>query len=133
MISTLQNQYQKLQDRIDAMYVDKLDGKISEELFSRKSEEWSTDQANILRKIDQHQGANRSYLEEGIRLLELAQVAVTLYEKQDTEVKRNLLNSVFSNSTWKDGKLIPAYRKLFALLAITNTAYRRLSQERRPF
>ena len=29
-----------LQDRIDAMYVDKLEGKISEAFFTRKSEEW---------------------------------------------------------------------------------------------
>ncbi|HMK75053.1 MAG TPA: zinc ribbon domain-containing protein, partial [Thermodesulfobacteriota bacterium] len=111
VISSLQ--YQKLQDRIDAMYVDKLDGKISEDLFSRKSEEWGAQQADILRKIEHHHGANRFYLEEGMRLLELAQRAVTLYEKQHMQEKRRLLNFVFSNSTWKDGKLVHAYRKPF--------------------
>ena len=125
MISTLQNQYQKLQDRIDAMYVDKLESKISEAFFTRKSEEWGAEQGDILRRIEQHQGANRSYFEEGTRLLELAQEAVTLYEKQEMEEKRRLLNFVFSNSTWKDSKLIPAYRKPFDLLAVTNTAYRK--------
>ena len=125
MISTLQNQYQKLQDRIDAMYVDKLEGKISEAFFTRKREEWGAEQADILRKIEQHHNANRSYFEEGTRLLELAQQAVTLYEKQEMEEKRRLLNFVFSNSTWKDGKLIPAYRKPFDLLALTNTAYQK--------
>jgi hypothetical protein len=124
-ISTLQNQYKKLQDRIDAMYIDKLDGKVSENFFIRKSEEWGTEQANILRQIEQHQGANRSYLEEGTRLLELAQKAVTLYKKQEMEEKRRLLNFVFSNSTWKDGKLTPVYRKPFDLLALTNTAYQK--------
>ena len=125
MISTLQKQYQKLQDRIDAMYIDKLDGKISEDIFIRKSEEWGAEQANILRTTEQHQGANRSYLEEGSRLLELAQKAVTLYEKQEMQEKRRLLNFVFSNSTWKDGKLSPVYRKPFDLLALTNTAYKK--------
>jgi hypothetical protein len=105
--------------------MDKLDGKVSEDFFIRKSEEWGTEQANILRKIHQHQGANRSYLEEGTRLLDLAQVAVTLYEKQDMEEKRNLLNSVFSNSTWKSGKLILVYRTPFDLLELTNTAYQK--------
>jgi site-specific DNA recombinase len=124
-ISTLQNQYQKLQDRIDAMYIDKLEGKISEAFFTRKSEEWGAEQADILNKIQQHHNANRSYLEEGTRLLELAQEAVTIYENRKMEEKRRLLNFVFSNSTWKDGKLIPAYRKLFALLALTNTAYQK--------
>jgi site-specific DNA recombinase len=124
-ISTLQNQYKKLQDRIDVMYIDKLDGKVSENFFIRKSEEWGTEQANILRQIEQHQGANRFYLEEGTRLLELAQKAVTLYKKQEMEEKRRLLNFVFSNSTWKDGKLTPVYRKPFDLLALTNTAYQK--------
>ena len=125
MISTLQNQYQKLQDRIDAMYVDKLEGRISEAFFTRKSEEWGSEQGDVLRKIEQHHSANRSYFEEGTRLLELAQDAGTIYEKRKMEEKRSLLNFVFSNSTWKDGKLIPAYRKIFELLALTNTAYQK--------
>ena len=38
MIATLQKQYQKLQDRIDSMYVDKLDGKVSQDFFDNKSQ-----------------------------------------------------------------------------------------------
>ena len=37
--------------------------------------------------------------------------------------KRNLLDFVLSNSIWKDGRLIPNYRKPFDLLANTNVAY----------
>jgi hypothetical protein len=33
MIAKLQKEYQKLQDRIDAMYVDKLDGKVPQEFI----------------------------------------------------------------------------------------------------
>ena len=39
--------------------------------------------------------------------------------------KRRLLNFVFSNSSWKDGRLSPVYRKPFDLLAVTNLAYQR--------
>jgi hypothetical protein len=125
MIATLQKQYQKLQDRIDSMYVDKLDGKVSQDFFDNKSKGWRIEQVEILHKIERHQNANRSYLEEGIQILELAQKAVILYEKQEMEEKRHLLNFVFSNSTWKDGKLTPVYRKPFDLLALTNTAYQK--------
>jgi len=75
MIAKLQKEYQKLQGRIDAMYVDKLDGKIPEEFFDRKNNEWRAEQADILKKIIKHQNANCSYLDEGVRLLELAQDA----------------------------------------------------------
>jgi len=125
MIGNLQKQYSKLQDRLDAMYIDKLDGKIAPDFFDRKSEEWRRDQADILRKIEKHQNANHAYLEEGGRILELAQHAVTLYEKQEMVEKRRLLNFVFSNSSWRDGRLTPVYRKPFDLLAVTNLAYQR--------
>jgi hypothetical protein len=51
-------------------------------------------------------------------LLDLAQKAVFLYEKQEMKEKRKLLDFVCSNSTWKDGRLIPQYRKPFDLLLL---------------
>ncbi|MFZ5452535.1 MAG: zinc ribbon domain-containing protein [Thermodesulfobacteriota bacterium] len=125
IIGNLQKQYSKLQDRLDAMYIDKLDGKIAQEFYDRKNEEWRREQAEILRKIEKHQNANTAYLEEGTRILELAQHAVILYEKQDMPKKRRLLNFVLSISTWKDGRLTPGYRKPFDLLAVTNLAYQK--------
>ena len=44
---------------------------------------------------------------EGIPLLELAQKAVSLYEKQEMKEKRRILDFVFSNSSWKAGRLAP--------------------------
>ena len=99
MITALQKQYQKLQHRLDAMYVDKLDGTISQAFFDQKSSEWRSEQADILRKIEQHQRANQTYVDEGVRLLELAQRAIKLYERQEMREKRRLLDFVFSNSS----------------------------------
>jgi hypothetical protein len=45
------------------MYADKL-GKVPQEFFDRKNNDWRTEQAEILRKIEKHQNANFSYLEE---------------------------------------------------------------------
>lgn len=122
-LAHLQGQYDKLQKRLNAIYLDKLDGEITREFYEQKSSQWRREQEGILRKIEKHQDANRAYLDEGIRLLELAQHAAILYEKQEMPEKRRLLNFVCSNSIWKDGKLIPNYRKPFDLLAVTNQAY----------
>src|SRR5215813_11107023 len=103
-VGKLQREYQKLQDRIDAMYVDTPDGRVSQEFFDRKNSDWRADQAEILHKIEKHQNANRSYLEECVRRLELAQKAVSLYEKQEMKEKR-ILDFLFSNCLWKDGDL----------------------------
>jgi hypothetical protein len=37
--------------------------------------------------------------------------------------KRRILQFVFSNSTWKDGRLHPVYHQPFGLLAVTNREY----------
>ena len=124
-LAGLQNQYEKLQKRLDAIYMDKLDGEITREFYEQKSGQWRREQEDILRKIEKHQDANRTYLDEGVRLIELAQQAAILYENQSMEEKRRLLNFVCSNSIWKDGKLIPSYRKPFDLLAVTNVAYQK--------
>jgi site-specific DNA recombinase len=125
MIGKLQKEYRKLQDRIDAMYVDKLDAKIAQEFFDRKNSDWRTEQTEILGKIEKHQNANSSYLKEGIQLLELAQKAASLYEKQEMKEKRRILDFLFSNCLWKDGTLVPNYRKPFDMLALTNSAYQK--------
>jgi hypothetical protein len=66
----------------------------------------------------------RMGLEAGVRLPELAQKVVFLYENQEMQEKRRLLDFVCSDSTWKDGKLILQYRKHFYLRAVTNQSYK---------
>lgn len=103
----------------------KLDGRLDQNFFDQKSKEWKKAQYDIFRKIERHQRAEGSYMEEGVKLLELAQRAVTLYEKQNMREKRRIINSVCSNSPWKDGRLLPNYRKPFDILSETNRAYKR--------
>ena len=116
-IRRIQAECDRLQDRIDAMYVDKLDGRIDTDFFDRKATEWRDEQQNLLELIREHQDANQTYLDEGIQLLELAQMAGKLFRQQSSTEKRRLLNFVLSNSTWKDGRLTAEYRQPFDLLA----------------
>ena len=69
--------------------------------------------------IERHEGADRSYLEEGVRVIELAQNAQRLFEKQDSREKRRLLNFLVSNSSWRDGELTVTLRQPFDLIAET--------------
>ncbi len=69
--------------------------------------------------IEDHQAANRMYLDDGVRLLELAQRGYGLFKKQEPREKRRLLNFVLSNCTWKDGTLSATFRQPFDLIAKT--------------
>jgi hypothetical protein len=60
----------------------------------------------------------RSYIEEGVQLLELAHRAHVLFESQPATEKRKLLDFVLSNCTWKGGELTAKYRQPFDVLAV---------------
>jgi len=117
VIRRLQTEYNRLQNRIDEMYVDKLDGRIDAAFFDRKSAEWRSEQDRCMRAIEEHQSANQSYLEEGIQILELARDAYRLFQKQEPREKRRLLDFVLSNCTWQGGELQAEYRQPFDLIA----------------
>ena len=99
------------------MYEDKLDGRIDQDFYNRKNAEWKNGQDQILRKIERHQSASRSYVDEGVKLLELAQRAVILYEKKPEQEKRRIINFVHSNSIFKDGRVTPIHRQKFDFIA----------------
>ena len=114
-----QAEYKRLQDRINAMYVDKLDGVVDTAFFEKMSSQWRDDQNRRLREIERHQQADRSYMDEGVRILELAQNAQALFERQPAREKRRLLNFVLSNCSWEDGQIAVFFRQPFDLLAET--------------
>jgi site-specific DNA recombinase len=118
-IKRLWAEYERLQNRVHAMYVDKLDGNLDGDFFERMSAEWRAEQDRCQREIERHKTADQSYLEEGMRILELAQNAQRLFERQKPREKRRLLNFVVSNCSWKGGELTAALRQPFDLLVET--------------
>ena len=123
-IARLQAEYRRLQSRIDAMYLDKLDGRIDAAFFDCKSAGWRAEQDRLLRDVETHQRANQKYIEEGVQLLHLAQRAHELFERQEAAERRRLLNFLLSNCVWKGGVLTAEYRQPFDMLALAREAGR---------
>lgn len=89
------------------------------------SSEWNAELSSIGHKFVQHQRASKDYLDQGVKLLELAQHAVIVHRNSNAEEKRRILKIVHSNSFWRDGELTANYQKPFDLLAVTNKSYKR--------
>ena len=121
-IERLRAEHKRLGDRINTMYVDKLDGRVDTAFFDRMSAEWREEQNRYLREIERHEAAEQSYMDEGVQILELARNAQGLFERQQPREKRRLLNFILSNCTWEDGDVIATLREPFDLLAKTNRA-----------
>ncbi len=115
-LARLTTEFDQLQNRLDTMYVDKLDGKISESFYERKAGEWRAEQDRIAEAIQDHRRADRSYAETGVRLLELASGAHAAFMSQGSDERRLLLQQVVSNSSWKDGRLAVELHEPFDLI-----------------
>lgn|SRR5579884_164045 len=116
-VSRLKAEHTRYQNRIDTMYIDKLDGKIDADFFDRKAAEWRLEQSRILSAIEDHDKANQTYLKEGVQLLELTQRASILFRKQNPSEKRQLLNFVLSNCIWKENALKVNFKQPFETIA----------------
>lgn len=117
MLKTLNEEHKKLQDRIDKAYLDKLDGKISDEFWLRQYERLKSQQDDVMIKIERHRKANKGYIESGIKVLELSKKAYSLYLQSPPPIKREILNLLLSNCTFDEGSLYFTYKKPFDLIA----------------
>ncbi len=113
----LQAELKKIKNRSDQLYVDKLDGKVSESFWLDKSRVWEADQARLVSQIQAHQVADHRYYDDGLKLLELASRAHELYLKQPPEQKNKFLRILLSNCTLQNATLRPTYKKPFDILA----------------
>ncbi len=77
------------------------------------------EQTRLLREVERHTDAEHSYMDDGIRLLELARNAGALFARQAPPEKKRLLNLVLSNCEWRLGEISAVCRQLFGLLAET--------------
>ena len=121
-VDRLQGQYARVQQRLEALYIDKLDGTIDTETYDRLARKWQDDQVEVRRRLAEHEAADRSYMDQGVELLELAANARRLYDQQSPAEKRRLLGFVLSNCSWKDGELTITLRQPFDIIAEMATA-----------
>lgn len=80
-------EYKRLDERIHRMYVDKLDGLIDAAFLERMAHQWRQAQSRCLQEIERLQAADRSYMDTGVQLLELARDAQRLFAKHGTARK----------------------------------------------
>lgn len=115
-IARLSGEIARLVQRLDQVYLDKLDGRITEDHYNRLSNQWRDERRRCEDDINRYQEANDSYMDEGVALVGLALNAHRIFESEAHLSRRRLLNFILSNCTWKDGKLSAEFKQPFELL-----------------
>jgi hypothetical protein len=78
----LKQRLSAVRHRLDQAYLDKLDGKINEEFWTRKSAEWLAEEQQISLAIHGLANANPDRIINAVRIFELANKAHFLYVSQ---------------------------------------------------
>ncbi len=116
-LSSLQKQKQILRDRIDNIYLDKLDKKISEEFWQEKHNKWTQELLTIQNNITAYEKANINFIEQGANFLKICTDAEDLYKYGDNSEKKQLLNYVLQNLTIEGENINYEYKKPFDIFA----------------
>ena len=112
----LQSRLSALRHRLDQAYLDKLDGKITEEFWNRKSAEWMSEEQQVSLALQRLEQPKPERMLDAMRTLELANKAYFLYLKQEPSEKAKLLKMVLSNCAIDSASVYPTYRKPFDLI-----------------
>src|SRR5207247_6909290 len=104
-IKKLQARYEQIQARLETMYLDKLDGRITQEFFDQQSAAWRSEQDGLQRKIQEVQKATPAPIDQAVDMLRLTSRASELFLKQTAAEQRRLLQVVVAKEDWQDGTL----------------------------
>ena len=119
-ISRLVDHRDTLQSNLDRAYEHLLAGKISDDLWARRSRAWESELEDTLAELAKHDRASSHYVATGTKILELSQRAYSLYVRQEPVQQRRLLSTLLSNCSFDRGTLTPTYNKPFDLLVEGN-------------
>jgi site-specific DNA recombinase len=110
---------ERSQRRLEAVYEDKLDGKVSVETYERLFKQYTQQKEDAVRELTKLNTGNKKYYEAGYAIHELALKAKEIYnaEKTTDEDRRMLLSYVFSNIPINGLQTKPVYTLAFNFLA----------------
>jgi DNA invertase Pin-like site-specific DNA recombinase len=127
-VEEIQKQINRLQKRIDNLYLDKLDGNVTEEYWKEKHNLWYSEKDNLIEKLKEYNNTAKTF-DEGIDLLEnFCKNAPEMYKRSCPKTKKKILKVIGSNFYYKDKKVSVVLNSVFDLL-INSAEIKALKQE----
>ena len=102
-IDTLHATIKRLKNRLNKLYIDRIDGVIEEEFYNENHKAWQSELDDAQISLNAIMKNNKYFIEDVSRVLELCKNASTYYLRQSDEEKRKLVNILCSNFSW-DGE-----------------------------
>ncbi len=113
LLNQLQTEYSQLEGRIERIYEDLLDGRITTAIHDKKSLEYRQKQMKIEDRLSSLRTTDESYYMTASYILNLASRAEELFISANMEEKRDLINLAFQNFSLNGKNVEVAIKKPF--------------------
>lgn len=115
-VNELKANYDKFEVRIKKMYEDKLDGRITDEMYDSLLKDYKEKQADILDQLQNHSAADEQFYITANMTLNLAKRAKEIFMSSEVEEKRQILGFLLQNCTLNEKTLGFTLRSPFNLI-----------------
>ncbi len=127
-INALNTRWKALQRRLEVLYDDRLDERITLEQWEVKQKEITEEQTSVQAEISRLKDDEAKYFEIWLNILDLATRAREIYLRRSPEERRILLSHIFSNLVLKDEKV--AYTLTKPVEKLAERVQQRIDQEK---
>ncbi|MFA6159975.1 MAG: recombinase family protein [Parcubacteria group bacterium] len=91
--------------RLNIMYTDRLDGRITMEVYDRMVTEYKKEQDDLREKQKEHSAGDKNFYITASKILDLSQRAWELFQNSEPQEKTQLVSFLVQNLTLKEKKL----------------------------
>jgi site-specific DNA recombinase len=116
----LQARYGQIEARVGTMYMDKLDGRITQKFFDQQAAALRREQDGLLSKIHGIQKTALAPVDHAIDMLRLTSRASELFLQQPAGEQHRLLQTVVEKAAWQGGALRTTLFEPFEILRQSN-------------
>jgi site-specific DNA recombinase len=125
----LEEQHRRLGSKLDVLYDDRLEGRISPEMYDRKALECRNHATALERRIGQIRAGAPAPVQGAIDLMGLTSRAADLFAIQPPHEKQAFLRLVLKSAAWRHGELQTQFEQPFENLRRSNQLSRRKNTE----
>ena len=115
-INELRAEYDKYDVRVKKMYEDRLDGRITEDMYDSYLKEYKGKQSEILSQMQDHSSADEQFYLTANMTLNIAKRAKEIFVSSEPEEKRQFLGFMLQNCTLNEKKLGFSLRSPFNVI-----------------
>jgi DNA invertase Pin-like site-specific DNA recombinase len=120
----------RLQARIETMYLDRLDGRITAEFFDANSKQWRDQQKEVEIRMKQLETTALRTATKAVEIMRSLSDACSTFADQESLQQRALASALMQRATWKAGKFEMTLKEPYQILAHSNSVSQRKEREK---